>query len=240
MDGIVGDKKIISISPGGLKGFYLMGILDFIKQTYNLDDYLFTGASAGSWVSLFMSYKNSDNAFIEKIIKSDKIKTGKLRQVQSNIKNEILANFKSEDFDLDKLFIGVTTINLSGRKTIIYSNFVDLADAINCCIASSHIPLVTNGLINNYQRQICLDGGLSPYPYLQNQNPSYHIHLNLFNEKHINYQQLNYPKQKNNFLKVLKILWELSLAPNKNNEELFYDGYSDALANKPFFDKYFL
>jgi len=111
LDEIIGDKKIISISPGGLKGFYLMGILDFVKQNYNLDNYLFSGASAGSWVSLFMSYKNSDNAFIEKIIKSEKIKFGKLKQIQANIKNEILANFQSEDFDLDKLFIGVTTFN---------------------------------------------------------------------------------------------------------------------------------
>jgi hypothetical protein len=240
LDEIITGKQIISISPGGLKGFYLMGVLNFIKENYNLENYLFTGASAGSWVSLFMSLKTSNNDFIEKIIHCDKIKSGKLKQIQSNIKNEILSNFETKDFNLDRLFIGVTTFNLFGRKTRIYSNFLDLTDAINCCVASSHIPLVTNGLINLYNGQLCLDGGLSSYPYVYNKKPSYHIHLNLFNKNHSDYKKIIPLEKKQNIFKIIKCMFELSLAPNKNNEELFNDGYNDALNNKDFFDKYFL
>ena len=35
------DKKLISISPGGTKGFYLMGVLNYIKQNYDLSDYIY-------------------------------------------------------------------------------------------------------------------------------------------------------------------------------------------------------
>ncbi len=237
---IITDKKIISISPGGLKGFYLMGVLNFIKENYNLENYLFTGASAGSWVSLFMSLKKSDNDFIKKIICCDKIKSGKIKKIQTNIKNEILSNFKTKDFDLDRIFIGVTTFDIFGRKTRIYSNFINLADAINCCIASSHIPLVTNNLVNVYDGKLCLDGGLSSYPYIYSKNPSYHIHLNLFNENHLDYQKILGPIKKQNVFSIIKSIIELSWSPNKNNKELFDDGYADALKNKDFFDKYFL
>ena len=50
------DYKIISISPGGLNGYYLVGIISYIKSNYDLSNYLFTGASAGAWSSLFMSH----------------------------------------------------------------------------------------------------------------------------------------------------------------------------------------
>ena len=35
------NKKLITISPGGFKGFYLLGILSYIKETYNLDDFIY-------------------------------------------------------------------------------------------------------------------------------------------------------------------------------------------------------
>jgi len=54
---IVGEKKIIAISPGGYHGFYMMGISNYIKENYDLSNYLFTGASAGAWNALFMTYK---------------------------------------------------------------------------------------------------------------------------------------------------------------------------------------
>ena len=58
-------KETISISPGGLQGFYLIGIVDFLKHNYNLDSYLLTGASAGAWSCLLMSYKGDTKKFIK-------------------------------------------------------------------------------------------------------------------------------------------------------------------------------
>jgi hypothetical protein len=41
-----------------------------------------------------------------------------------------------------------------------------LEDAINCCIASSHIPILTGGLTNKYHNMFAFDGGFSSYPYV--------------------------------------------------------------------------
>ena len=62
------NKKIISISPGGLKGIYILGTCTYLKQNFNFDDYIFSGASAGSWNSLVMCYKKDPLYLKKKII----------------------------------------------------------------------------------------------------------------------------------------------------------------------------
>jgi hypothetical protein len=64
----IADKKIISISPGGMKGFYLFGISSYIKKNYKLDNYVFSGASAGAWNSLFMCFKKNPSELIHIIM----------------------------------------------------------------------------------------------------------------------------------------------------------------------------
>ena len=64
------DKLIIS-TPGGLNGFYLLGVSSYLKENYNLTDYLYSGASAGAWNSLFLSFRGNDTEFINNLIYSD-------------------------------------------------------------------------------------------------------------------------------------------------------------------------
>ena len=35
---VIGNKKLITISPGGLQAFYMIGICKFIKQKYKIDN----------------------------------------------------------------------------------------------------------------------------------------------------------------------------------------------------------
>jgi hypothetical protein len=67
-DDFLSNKKLITISPGGFKGFYLLGILTYIKENYNVDNLIYSGASAGAWNSLFMSYKGPSLAFVYSFI----------------------------------------------------------------------------------------------------------------------------------------------------------------------------
>ena len=62
-------SNIINIYPGGLHGFYMMGICKYIKNHYNLNNCKFYGASAGSWNGLYLTYKDKekDDLFIENI-----------------------------------------------------------------------------------------------------------------------------------------------------------------------------
>lgn len=161
--------KVISLSTGGFRGFIQLGVCKFIKENYDLTDYVFSGASAGAWNSLFLSFKKYYPEFHEKVLDDSIHKTKNIRELEILIKNNILTNFKTDDFELDKLFIGVTTIHPLGSKVTIYSNFTDLEDAVDACVASSHIPYLTKkGFINMYRNTITFDGGFSKDPYLPN------------------------------------------------------------------------
>lgn len=152
------DKKIIKISPGGLYGFYDAGICSIIKKNYNLDKYIFSGASAGAWNSLFMSYKNDINDLIQSVFEID-VNFSSIKQLQINLKEKILKSHKTEEFDLKKVFISVCVFDNFQFKNYIYTDFVDLSDALDCCIASSNIPFITGNLIHKYRNKITFDGG---------------------------------------------------------------------------------
>ena len=84
-------------------------------------------------------------------------------------------------------------------------------------MASSHIPLITGGYINNYKNEISFDGGLSYYPYI---------------------------KRKSHF-DIKTLLWNNNSIVNAFNQKnvdfmnLFMKGYSDSEKNKNKLDKYF-
>lgn len=174
------DKKIISISPAGYKGFYVMGVCKYIKQNYNLDNYIFTGASAGAWNSLLLCFKRDIEEIQQHVIEESLQKTNSINELENMIKNKILTSYKTDDFDLNRLFIGVTTIDKYKSNTTIFSGFDNLEDALNCCVASSHIPFVSGGFSNIYRNLLTFDGGFSKYPYLNTTKSVLHITPNIW------------------------------------------------------------
>jgi hypothetical protein len=223
------DKKIISISPGGFKGFYMLGICKFIKQNYDLDDYIFSGASAGAWNSLVLSYKGNIDTMINNLLDDSLHTTKTIHELENLIKHKLLSNYKTDEFDLMRLFIGVTTMSAQGTNTIIYSGFESLEDAINCCIASSHIPLITGGLTNIYRNEYSFDGGFSRFPYLNITNPVIHITPSIWK-----------PTNKNNNEKPS--ITDYTTLFSKDDfkfYELIEIGYQDAERHKNFLDNVF-
>jgi len=221
-------KKILSISPGGYKGFYVFGICKYIKETYDLSDYVFSGASAGAWNSLVLCSKYDVDNIQSKILDPSLMKISSAQQLELTIKNRILQNYKTEDFELERLFVGVTTLEKYKSKTVIYNGFENLEDAINCCIASSHIPFLTGGLTNVYRKTFSFDGGFSRYPYLNTTVPILHIHPNLLN---------HFPQDKSMFNIV-----DYTTMFSKNQfpfELMIENGYLDAMRNKKYLDSIF-
>jgi len=221
-------KKILSISPGGYKGFYVCGICKYIKETYDLSDYVFSGASAGAWNSLVLCSKYDVDNIQSKILDPSLMKISSAQQLELTIKNRILQNYKTEDFELERLFVGVTTLEKYKSKTVIYNGFENLEDAINCCIASSHIPFLTGGLTNVYRKTFSFDGGFSRYPYLNTTVPILHIHPNLLN---------HFPQDKSMFNIV-----DYTTMFSKNQfpfELMIENGYLDAMRNKKYLDSIF-
>ena len=230
------DKKLISISPGGIRGFYLLGVLSFIKENYDLEDYIFSGASAGAWNALFMCYNKDPREFIFQILNSDIIKTKNIYDTEYIMKYKILETCKEEDFDLRRLFVGVTTIQKWSSITNIFSDFNDLEDAINSCIASSHIPLLTGGLTNRYYNKYTFDGGFSNYPYLNIKKPILHVSPMMFQEN----EYFNSSRTAR-IMRGANIIHRLITENDKNIPfmKLYDDGYQDAKINKYIFDNLF-
>ena len=211
-------KKILKISPGGLFGFYDVGICSVIKKKYLLDNFIFSGASAGAWNSLFMSYKKDSNLLINKIMKNN-FNFNSIKQLQQNLKENILKNFNSSDFDLKKVFINVCVFENLKFNNYIYTDFENLEDALNCCIASSNIPFITGSLFHKYRNKISFDGG-----FLKNQsfiitNPYYEINHAIWGRK--------------------RFFTSLFDKANTNINNTFNEGVEDTNLNIKILEKYF-
>jgi len=176
------DKKMISISPGGFKGIYMLGICLFIKDTFDLEDYVFSGASAGAWNALTMCYKKDPKTLKENVLEYSLKHAKSIYEIEKLMKERFLLYSKTEDYDLRRLFIGVTTVERLKSRVHIFYGFTSLEDALDCCIASSHIPFITGGLINKYRNTYTFDGGFSKYPYLNSIQSSLHITPSMWKE----------------------------------------------------------
>jgi hypothetical protein len=217
------DKDIISLSPGGLNGFYMAGVVSFLKQQYDLSNCVFTGASAGAWNALYMCCNADHDTFIDKLFETQ-LNLKKLKTTEENIKHTILSSYSATDFDFEKLYIGVTSFHKYHVQTHIYNNFYDLEDAIDCCIASSHIPLLTGDLLHIYNGINSFDGGFSNYPYLHIKKPLLHITSDIW-----------LPKQKS-----FETFYRSFFPDDQQSAtELYRKGYSHSLENKPFLDSLF-
>lgn len=218
------DKKLLSISPGGFKGFYVMGICKYIKQNYDLENFIFSGASAGAWNSLLLCFNRDIEEIQDKIIDSTLQDTNKISDIENKIKFRMLDKYTTDDFDLRRLFIGVTTFDDTNYKTntTIYTGFDNLEDALNCCIASSHIPLITGGFTNVYRDILSFDGGFSKYPYLNTTRSVFHITPGIW-------------KKKNNTNPTTMSISDYTTLFSKaqyNFNEMVEKGYNDTIYNK--------
>lgn len=221
------DKKVIAISPAGYKGVYTLGTCLYIKDHYNLDDYLFSGASAGAWNALMMTCKKDIKLKRSDIINYSIKNSKTIIEMEKLLKEKILSLYSTSDFNLDKLFIGITKWEGMHTETLIFHKFNDLEDAIDGCIASSHIPFVTGGLIHRYRNITALDGGFSKFPYIL-RNYSIHITPSMWTKKN----------SSSNYLTVEEFTTLFS-KKKYNFDTLFEDGYKDAERNKKYLDSIF-
>ena len=198
------NKKLITISPSGFYGFYVMGVCAYIKENYDISEFIFSGASAGSLNSIFMIFKKNPKLITDIIINNDLFKNKNAKQVLEQIKNNLLENFNIDDFDLDRLFISITTFH----QTNIHTDFENLEDVLDCCIASSNVPFISGSLLHNYRNNYAFDGGFSDNPYLNTNQIALHIHPNIWGQNE-------------------KILFNLFRTNYFNIEKLYEKGYQD-------------
>ena len=218
-------KNFISISPGGIFGFYTIGYSSYILKNYNLNKYHYIGASSGSWNSLFCCYKYDHDNFMKKLINQDFFENiTSVDRLQKNLTNYITKNYKSSDFDLNKLNICISVLEDFQLKNIIISNFTKIENALQLCRLSSHLPFLTSDeLIKKYNNKIVFDGGLTNFPP-KNVTTYYQISIHKMNNDNIESALCNIIK--GNISKEII-----------NN--LYLQGYNDCQNNKKEIDKYF-
>jgi hypothetical protein len=221
------NKKIISISPGGFKGVYMLGICMYIKDHFDMDQFIFSGASAGAWNSLVLTCKKNIKILKTEIVDYSIKNSNTIIELENMMKKRIMEFYTTDDFDLQRLFIGVTTFNGIYPETNIYSGFHNLEDAIDCCIASSHIPLITGGIINRYHNKFTFDGGFSRYPYLNISKNVLHITPSMWQQK----------KDKKTALGDINEFTTLFSKNKYDFIELYNSGYNDAKTNHDFLHK---
>jgi hypothetical protein len=183
-----------------------------------------------------MCYKGNDSfAFVYNFLDNNIRKAKSLTEIQYFLKYKILSTYKTEDFDLKRMFVGVTTFKRFFPVINIYTDFEDLEDAINCCMASSHIPLITGGITNRYKNMFSFDGGFSSYPYLEKEN-LVHISLTMWEEMKETNKTVGFLKRK---LLSIKKWYDFFFSAKNNLLELFDNGYQDAKTHKEYFDNIF-
>ena len=225
-------NKIITISPAGVGGFYLLGIITYIKEHYDMDNYTLLGASAGAWTSLAMVYKGNINELVNDILtnynhpylndySSDNELNNNLSlfSLQYTIKHILLSNYHANDFDLKRLNIGSIIINKNGIKPVIISDIKSLNTAITSCFASSHIPFITGSSLFRVDDTLFFDGGFGKFP----------------------------PTDVKTYFEIKSDMWGFKIydmlnIKNYNDEslmDLYYRGYEDTAINKDILDHYF-
>lgn len=226
-------ENIISISPGGFMGVYMFGICTYIKDHYKLDPYVFSGASAGAWNALMMTYNPPPHTLLHDIHRQifeskelDAIRN--IRDIEYWLKQKIIHSYDIKRFELSKLYIGTTTLHRNiNTKITIFHDFQSLEEALDCCIASSHIPFVTGGVIHRFRSHITFDGGFSRNPYLRNTENRHILHIK--------------PSMWSNHTNTKKYnpIFDTTIFSRDayNFKELYEKGYSDARHHKHSLDK---
>lgn len=220
-------KSLIISTPGGIHGFYLLGVSSYIKENYDLTNFIYSGASAGAWNSLFLSFTGNNSEFIDNLLYVGMNNVTSMYQLEQTIKQNILQKYTKNDFQIDRINIGVTTLRtFFNFKLVIYNDFETLEDVLDCCIASSHIPFITGGLLHKYRNRVTFDGGVFKYPYLNTTVPLLTISPSMWN----NTFQSN--------ISLHKYMYSNNLLVHLTN--LYSQGYYDSKQNKEYLDDIFL
>lgn len=234
-------KRLITLSPGGFKGFYSLGIVLYIQENYDLTNYIFSGVSAGSYNALVLAYKGNAKKLLDEIMIPEIINHSSLQKIQQEIKKMVVSRCSVNDFHLEKLHISVAHIHkitnplsLFTQKInkVVFSHFTSLEDTLDACFASSNIPFITGDMYSFYRNKYCIDGGFLNDPYLEHtEKPVLHITSSLWKKT------LSVPA----WWDCLNIKYYFSIFSKKEDNlwEMFRQGYEDSWQNRAVLDEIF-
>lgn len=152
----------IYIGSGGNTGIYMVGVMGYIKKHFDIDNYRYTGSSAGSWITVISKYENNltdfDTIWKEFINKDIKYKAciRKYKNIPDMIKGNILSKYGNVKIKRD---IGIYVSKITDKNKYIKKlsyDYNNLEELLELCHCSSYIPIISGTNItrkyknNNY------------------------------------------------------------------------------------------
>ena len=214
--------KYLYLAPGGFTLPYTLGICQFIKEHYSLDNYKFIGSSAGSWLSVYLA---SDILYPNKLVKDysnlfeNKDMIYRWNNVCPFLIDEFTDLIKDTSFVKEKkIKVSMSALKKNKISNYIVDDYDSLEELLNLCYLSSYIPVLSGLSLPRRKDLIIFDGYFTEPQFTD--KIELKIYNNMFNRKFT-------------FADVIG-------KSNLDLEYLIRIGYYDSMINKKKFDKYFL
>lgn len=216
-------KKYLYLAPGGFTMPYTLGISQFIKENYNLNNINFIGASAGSWTSIYLASDMylSDNLINDysKLFESKGV-IYKWHNICPFLISEMPKYINDFSF-IDEKRIKISLSQYYNKSIInnITDDYNNINELFNLCVLSSYIPVLSGLNIPKKNNLITFDGYFSNPNLNKNDENLLIISNEMFNRK---------------------FTFSDVIGKNKINiKELIFLGYYDSMINKECFDLFF-
>ena len=212
----------VIIGPGGVLGFYSLGICHYLVNHFRLYDKHIAGFSSGALNTLFMRV-------------CPKKRTPSLRHIfgcketsSMLLLNELMEyvekKTKITDYDLRNTSIGIS--HLDGIS--LYDTFLTIEQVVRCCKSISFVPYVTNETgLNFYNDKISMDGYFLYGYFMQHYtNPPLVVTPGMFG------------RFKNPWLANMMFVFGIHPLQSTSIYQMYLNGYHDASKNKAYFEQY--
>lgn len=214
--------KYLYLAPGGFTMPYTLGICRFIKEHYNLSEFKFIGASAGSWLSVYLA---SNMYLTDNLIKDyseifeDKGVFYKWHNISPFLVDEFKKSIKDTTFIREKR-IKVSISNYENKMITnkLVDDYENLDELLNLCSISSFIPLLSGVNIPRRNNLITFDGYFTE-PNFDHRKIALTISNSMFDRK----------------FTLSDVIGKSKI----NINELIILGYYDCIQNKDFLDSIF-
>lgn len=212
----------IVLGPGGVAGFYSLGISHYLLNHFDLKDKRLVGFSAGSFTLLFMRLSpEKRNAMLQEIFKcNEKSASNAMRHIMDKVETTTTL----EDYDLNGSSIAVSHPGKIG----LYEQFLTIEQLSRCCKSSSFIPFVTHESgMDFYNHKLAMDG----FFY-------YKSFLKQYPERPLVITPFMFGRYSNAVWDKIKFLFGIHPLKTTSIYQLYLYGYHDARQNHSFFEKY--
>lgn len=157
----------IVVSGGGLKGYFMTGcshILMHELAKQNVKIARIAGASAGSWVGLFMLTGVTTDTWLETYYLCKERPEMTMHEAYRDMWPWLSARLPENAWEIctGRLFISVTEVTPFGFKNHMISDYTCNQDLFEACMCSSTVPYISlPTMMYRFRGMWCVDGGVT-------------------------------------------------------------------------------